>query len=118
MSVEEVPRQLGSYRIIAKLGAGGMANVYLGMQSGMAKFKKLVVVKVLHPNHVANVEFLNMFLNEARLAARLNHPNVVNTYEVGEDDGRHFMAMEYLEGQPFNAVSRRSGGTRSLAITC
>ncbi len=109
MSVEEVPRQLGSYRIIAKLGAGGMANVYLGMQSGMAKFKKLVVVKVLHPNHVANAEFLSMFLNEARLAARLNHPNVVNTYEVGEDDGRHFMAMEYLEGQPFNAVIKKIG---------
>ncbi len=107
MAEEQAPRRLGGYRIIAKLGAGGMANVYLGMQSGMAKFKKLVVVKLLHEKFVANPEFLDMFLAEARLAARLNHPNVVNTYEVGEDDGRHFMAMEYLEGQPYSSIIKR-----------
>ena len=104
---QNVPRRLGSYRIIAKLGAGGMANVYLGMHGGMAQFRKLVVVKVLHPDVRANPEFLAMFLAEARLAARLNHPNVVTTYEVGEDAGRHYMAMEYLEGQAFNAIVKK-----------
>ena len=106
---DQVPRRLGSYRVIAKLGSGGMASVYLGMQSGMAKFKKLVVLKLLHAKHTENTEFLEMFLNEARLAARLNHPNVVNTYEVGEDEGRHFIAMEYLEGQPYSGIIKKVG---------
>lgn len=112
---EKVPQRLGSYRIIAKLGQGGMASVFLGMQSGMAKFKKLVVLKLLHPKHAENAEFLEMFLNEARLAARLNHPHVVNTYEVGEDQQRHFIAMEYLEGQPYSAIIKKVG-RRNLTL--
>lgn len=96
-----LPSSVGSYQIIAKLGEGGMASVYLGMALGKARFRKLVVTKVLHPTLCGSPEFVEMFLSEARVAAQLNHPNVVNTYEVGEDRGRPFIAMEYLEGQSY-----------------
>lgn len=95
---------LHKYRIIAQLGRGGMADVYLAAAGGPGGFSKLLVVKVLQPELARTGEFLGMFRDEARLAARLNHPNVVQTYEVGESDGHHFIAMEYLEGQPLNRV--------------
>jgi serine/threonine protein kinase len=105
----QLPGALGGYRIIAKLGEGGMATVYLGMALGKAKFRKLVVVKVLKEDLVSKGEFLELFLTEARLAARLSHPNIVNTFEVGEDSGRHYMAMEYLEGQSYATVIKKIG---------
>src|SRR5688572_27749595 len=94
----------GKYRLIAELGHGGMAHVLLALGLGPAGFNKLVVIKQIRDDLAEDPEFLAMFLDEARLAARLNHPNVVQTNEVGEDAGRYFIAMEYLEGQPYNRV--------------
>ncbi len=97
----------GRYRLIAEIGRGGMADVYLAVnRTGMGGFQKLLVAKVLRSNLAQEEEFLKMFLDEARLAAKLNHPNVVQTNEVGEDQGRYFIAMEYLEGQTLNRVVR------------
>ncbi len=104
--------RLGKYRIIAKLGQGGMATVYLSVVPGPAGFNKLLVVKELKEDLSHDPDFLNMFLNEARLAARLNHPNVVQTYEVGVEEGRHFLVMDYLDGQPLHAVLRRASRTK------
>jgi serine/threonine-protein kinase len=101
--------QIGKYRILAKLGQGGMARVLLTMSHGMQGFNKLLVVKELREELAHDPEFLSMFLDEARIAARLNHPNIVQTYEVGNDGERYFIAMEYLEGQPLNALFRRVG---------
>jgi len=100
--------RVGKYRIIAKLGQGGMATVFLSVVPGPAGFNKLLVVKILKEDLAQDTDFLNMFLNEARLAARLNHPNVVQTYEVGLEDDQHFLAMDYLDGQPLHAVLRRA----------
>jgi serine/threonine-protein kinase len=100
---------LGKYQLIAELGHGGMAQVFLALVSGPAGFNKLVVIKQIRPQFAEDPEFLSMFLDEARLAARLNHPNVVQTNEVGEDGGRYFISMEYLEGQPLNRVLSRLG---------
>jgi serine/threonine-protein kinase len=100
---------LGKYQLIAELGHGGMAQVFLALVSGPAGFNKLVVIKQIRQQFAEDPEFLSMFLDEARLAARLNHPNVVQTNEVGEDDGRYFISMEYLEGQPLNRVLNRLG---------
>lgn len=100
---------IGKYRVLAKLGQGGMARVLLTMSQGMAGFNKLLVVKELREELAHDPEFLAMFMDEARIAARLNHPNIVQTYEVGSDGERYFIAMEYLEGQPLNAVFRRLG---------
>ncbi len=98
---------LNQYRVIAQLGRGGMSDVYLAAAQGPGGFAKLLVLKVLGPQLARESQFLAMFRDEARLAARLNHPNVVQTYEVGEADGRHFIAMEYLEGQSLSRIAER-----------
>ncbi|MFT3774672.1 MAG: serine/threonine-protein kinase [Minicystis sp.] len=98
---------LGKYRLIAELGHGGMAEVFLAVVRGPAGFNKLVVIKQIRPQLAEDPEFLGMFLDEARLAARLSHPNVVQTNEVGQEGERYFIAMEYLEGQPLNRVVHR-----------
>ncbi len=107
---------LGKYRLLAELGRGGMAQVYLAVSHGPAGFNKLVVLKQLSPALAEDPEFLAMFLDEARLAARLSHPNVVQTNEVGHDGSQYFIAMEYLEGQPLNRVLHRLGREGGLPI--
>jgi serine/threonine-protein kinase len=107
---------LGKYRLLAELGRGGMAEVYLAVAHGPAGFNKLAVLKQITPTLAEDPEFLTMFLDEARLAARLSHPNVVQTNEVGEDAGRYFIAMEYLEGQPLNRVLHRLGRDGGLPL--
>jgi serine/threonine protein kinase len=107
---------LSKYRLIAELGHGGMAEVYLALSSGPAGFNKLVVLKQIREQLAEDPEFLNMFLDEARLAARLNHPNVVQTNEVGHEAGRYFIAMEYLEGQPLNRIISRLGKAGKLSL--
>src|SRR5438477_2539821 len=94
----------GKYQLFASLGRGGMADVFLAVARGPMGFNKLVVIKRLRPSLAQEEGFRDMFLDEARLAARLNHPNVIHTYEVGESQGSFFIAMEYLEGQPLNKV--------------
>src|SRR5260370_13209991 len=92
----------GKYRVLAELGQGGTANVYLAVARGPSGFNKLVVLKFLKAELAVESEFRRMFLNEARLAARLNHPNVVQTNEVFEEGGRRIIVMEYLEGAAFS----------------
>ncbi|HEX3765127.1 MAG TPA: serine/threonine-protein kinase, partial [Kofleriaceae bacterium] len=99
---------LGKYQLIAELARGGMAIVYLALVQGPGGFNKLVVVKELKPELAEEPSFLAMFLDEARLAARLSHPNIVQTHEVGSDGKRTFMAMDYLDGRGLDRVRRRS----------
>ena len=84
-----------------------MATAYLAAMQGPGGFNKLMVVKRLRPALATEPEFLRMFLQEARLAARIDHPNVVHTSEVGFDGEDYFIAMEYIEGQSLENVSRR-----------
>jgi serine/threonine-protein kinase len=95
---------IGPYQLLAKIGEGGMGTVHLTKMDGPAGFNKLAVVKELRPDLLGNAPFLEMFLNEARIAARLAHPNVVHTYGADEDNGRLYLAMEYLDGQPWSRV--------------
>ncbi len=97
----------GRYYPIAQLGRGGMSEVYLAVARGPAGFSKLVVIKRLLSGLVAEAHFLDMFLDEARLAARLNHPNIVQTNEVGVADEKYFIAMEFLDGQPLLKIVQR-----------
>jgi eukaryotic-like serine/threonine-protein kinase len=99
------PQSLGKYVPIARLGSGGMAEVFLAVARGPVGFSKLTVVKRLRYSD-DDVQ-VAMFLDEARLAARLNHANIVHTYEVGEAHGKYFIAMEYLEGQSLHALAAR-----------
>ncbi len=97
---------IGRYELLARLGRGGMADVFLALSRGAAGVHKLVVVKRLRPGVAEDRAMVEMFLDEARLATRLNHPNIVHTYEVGEADGGYFIAMEYLQGQPLSQLLR------------
>jgi phosphate transport system substrate-binding protein len=101
------PDKLGEYRVIATLGRGGMADVYLAVRGGLVGFSKLVVVKRLRDDLATAPEaprYRALLLDEARLAALLRHPNIVQTFEVNEHAGEPFLAMEYLDGQPLNNV--------------
>ncbi|MCU0684184.1 MAG: protein kinase [Polyangiaceae bacterium] len=101
--------QLGRYRLIARLGEGGMAQVYLALVRGPANVAKLFVIKQLRPELAADVEFRDMFLDEVRLATKLSHPNIVQTYEFAEHEGQPLIAMEFLDGQPLHALLTRVG---------
>src|ERR1043165_9414946 len=83
-----------------------MAEVQLALQRGPAGFEKLVVVKLIHENLASQKPFVDMLLDEARVAALVKHPNVVDIYDLGEAEGRYFIAMEYLEGEPLLAGLR------------
>ncbi len=95
------------YRTILKLGEGGMAEVFLALQQGMTDVRRLVVIKRLRMMFAHSKEYQAMFLEEARLATRLNHPNVVHTYEVGKDADQHFIVMEYLAGHSLTQLLRK-----------
>src|SRR5882762_10941620 len=95
---------IGKYQLIADLEQGGMGNVYIAMAQGPGSFSKLVVLKELKPEFARDPDFLAMFFEEARVASRLHHPNIVQTYEVGSEGDRHFLAMEYLSGQSLARV--------------
>ena len=90
------PLMLGRYRLLAELGRGGMADVYLAASDGPGGHRQLDVIKRLR--NLEDPQHMTMFLDEARIARRLNHPNIVKTYEIGQDAGSHFIAMEYLHG--------------------
>ena len=100
----DIARSFGKYKLLARLGQGGMAEVFLAVAVGPSGFNKLLVIKRLRPELAEDPAFVSMFLDEARLAARLNHPNVVQANEVGTIDGQHYLAMEYLDGQPLNRL--------------
>lgn len=98
---------LGKYQLIAEIARGGMGIVYLAVANGPAGFSKLFVIKELKPELVEDASFLDMFLEEARLAARLSHPNIVTTYEVGAEGNRPFIVMDYLDGESLGRILRK-----------
>ncbi|MEM9195344.1 MAG: serine/threonine-protein kinase [Myxococcota bacterium] len=102
-------RRLGRYEVLTQLATGGMATVYVARAVGMAGFERLVAVKVLHPHLAHEEEFITMFLDEARLAARIRHPNVVATLDISDSDGAgFFLVMDYIEGDHQGALLRES----------
>ncbi len=103
-----VARNLGRYRLVALLAQGGMGDVWLALQHGPAGFTKLVVLKELRSTFLQDASFLTMFHEEARISARLAHPHVVQTYEVDEDNGTYFIAMEFLDGHSLQRMRRRA----------
>jgi serine/threonine protein kinase len=99
--------EIGKYHVIAELARGGMGNVYLAALCGPAGFHKLLAVKELKPELADDESYVAMFLEEARLAARLVHPNIVQLNEVSSEGDRHYMAMEYLDGRSLSRITRR-----------
>jgi serine/threonine-protein kinase len=99
--------RLGKYRLLRLLAAGGMGEVFFARQEGPAGFAKPAVVKRVLEHLAREGTFTQMFLNEARLAALLQHQNVVQIFELGEDKGRYFIAMEYVHGRNLRTIRRK-----------
>ena len=91
--------QLGKYRVIHRIAFGGMAEIYLALASGIQGFEKYVVLKRILPQFAQNHELIRMFLQEARLAAILDHANIAQVHDIGEQGGVFFFTMEYLHGE-------------------
>jgi len=89
---------IDKYQLIRLLGQGGMAEIYLARQQGPAGFERRVAIKRILPSFAKDAQFVHMFLTEARLVARLSHPNIVQIHELHERDGQYFIVMEYVEG--------------------
>ncbi len=100
--------RLGRYRLIRQLAVGGMAEVYLATATGIEGFEKLVVIKRILPQHAQNPRFVSMFLDEARLAATLHHPNVVQVFDIGSEAGLYYFAMEYAHGEDVRSILARA----------
>ncbi|MEZ4220985.1 MAG: serine/threonine-protein kinase [Polyangiaceae bacterium] len=111
-SVREVGS--GHYRILSRIASGGMASVYLGHRVGVEGFSRTVAIKKLHPAYAEDPEFVDMLLDEARIAARIRHPNVVATLDV-ERSGRDVaLIMEYVEGAPLSHLMRSAAQMQCL----
>lgn len=98
------------YWLLRPLATGGMAEIYLARQGAMAGFEKEVVIKRLKPELARDPRIVEMFLDEARIGAQLNHPNVVHVYDVDEHEGVPYIAMEYIVGEELNQLCRRGLG--------
>jgi serine/threonine protein kinase len=101
-----VGSKLGKYEIIKRLATGGMAEIFLARASGLPGFQKMVVIKRILPQLATKTDFVEMFLDEARIAATLQHPNVVQMYDVGVVEDNYFIAMEYLHGEDVRSISK------------
>ena len=95
---------LGRFELLAQIAAGGMAEIHMARQRGMEGFEKLVVIKRLLPDLAAKQQVVQLFLNEARIAARLTHPNVIQIYDLGKEARSYFIAMEYIQGENLRIV--------------
>ena len=100
MSISSVPAplRLGPYELLRRIATGGMAEVYLARRAGPHGFQKIVAVKRILPQFVRDGDFVAMFVDEARVCARLGHPNIVQVFDFGEQEGELYMAMEYVDG--------------------
>jgi tetratricopeptide (TPR) repeat protein len=103
------PRVFGKYEVIRRLAVGGMGEIFLARQVGMAGFDRLVILKSLLPQLASDTDMLGQFMDEARIVGSINHPNVVACYEIGEWQGVYFMAMEYVNGVDLASLQKACG---------
>jgi serine/threonine-protein kinase len=103
-----MPIPFGRYTLIRKIAAGGMGQVLLA-KKGAEGFEKLVVIKRILPHLVEDEEFFSMFIDEAKITMRLDHPNIARINEFGSENGIHFIEMEYVAGEDLRRVVRRAG---------
>ncbi|MBN2497040.1 MAG: protein kinase [Deltaproteobacteria bacterium] len=118
---EDSPRMLGRYQLLGSLATGGMAEIHLARQTGIKGFEKLVVVKTVLKHLAKQERFLEMFFDEARIAAQLNHPNIIQIFDLGQEGDDYFMAMEYLEGESLGYLvkeARKAGKIMPVPIAC
>jgi TonB family protein len=110
--------RLGRYTLVRSLGSGGMGELFLARADGIAGFAKLVALKRIVAHNAASERHVRMLLNEARLVASLQHPNIAQVYDVGVERGEYFFAMEYVHGQDLQHVLRRAPDRRLQLENC
>jgi serine/threonine-protein kinase len=103
----EVTTSLGRYQLVRHLAAGGMADVLLARATGIEGFERHVVIKRIHAEQARDARFVQMFLDEARLAASLHHQNIVHVHDIGQQAGEYFFTMEYLHGEDLRKLLMR-----------
>jgi eukaryotic-like serine/threonine-protein kinase len=113
MALLQPGTEMSRYTILGKLATGGMSEIYLARQSGPSGFSKVLVLKVILPHLADDPSFMQMFQNEAKLAALLNHPNVVQIFDFGVAEQGHFMAMEYIDGRNLRRIIKALKQARS-----
>ena len=104
MSLLKAGTRIGNYTVLGKLAAGGMAEIYLARQGGHLGFSQIVALKLMMPHLVDDEQHRTMFRNEAKLAAMVNHPNVVQIFDFGLDEGVPYMALEYIDGRNLSRI--------------
>ena len=105
--------RFGRYDIVSRIATGGMAEVWLAHASSVGGFQKRVVLKTMLPHLAEQPHFKQMFIREASLAAQLSHPNIVHIFDLGENDGRYFIAMEYVAGRTLRQIRKRAEQQKS-----
>src|SRR5688572_7734813 len=100
-------KRVGRYTLVDHLASGGMAEIFLARHEAEGDFAKELVLKILQDRYAEHQDVVRMFLDEARLGAKLNHPNIVDVYDVGQDNGLRYIAMEYISGKTLTDVIRR-----------
>jgi serine/threonine-protein kinase len=96
--------RFGKYTLLNRIAVGGMAEVFLARQEGLEGFEKTICIKRIRPHLSSQASFVRMFLNEAKLAAQLNHPNIVQIYDLGRVNDSYFIAMEYISGRDMSRI--------------
>ncbi len=108
MATDGDGEKLDRFELISEIASGGMATVFLARLVGVAGFQRLVAIKRLHPHLAKDPDFVDMFLDEARLAARIHHPNVVSIQEVGQNEHGYYLVMDYVEGATLGKLLTRA----------
>jgi len=111
------PTRFGKYLLLDKIGTGGMAELFLAKQTGLSGFEKVVAIKRILPHLIQGPEFVDMFVNEAKLAALLSHQNIVQIYDLGNIDQAYYIAMEYIMGKDLRTVLTHGKSRRLLVST-
>ncbi len=107
-----VGQSVGDYEVIERLRSGGMATLFLGRRRGAAGFSRPVALKVVHPHLAEDQNFVQMFIDEALLSARIQHPNVVHVEELGRHQGTYFLAMEFVNGCSISQLIKKVASKR------
>ena len=104
MIVQALPEQIGRYAVLGLLGTGGMARVYLGRTVGPGRFERLAAIKMIRGDLSSDEDFVRMLLDEAWIAARIQHPNVISVHEVDQHENQYYLVMEYVYGEGLDRV--------------
>ncbi len=114
---EQMPQAFGAYTILGRWAAGGMAEIYVARKSGVEGFDRLVALKILREELAQDESFRQMFFVEARTSALLRHSNIIPTFDVGMHEGRVYLAMDFVNGEPLNRVmSAMEERSRGLSV--